>query len=77
MKEYSIERKCTIAILGKYGKIDIPKTGDDEPVVILRAQDRLSKGMIEIYKVITSQHGSHLEDGLDQAARICKQTLLV
>ena len=30
------------------------------------AQDRLAEGTIQIYKVITSQHGSHLEDGLDQ-----------
>lgn len=55
-----------MAISGKYGKVDIPKIGEDEPVFILRAQDRLAEGTIQIYKVITSQHGSHLEDGLDQ-----------
>ena len=55
-----------MALSGKYGKISIPKIGDDEPVFILRAQDRLAEGMIEIYKVITSQHGSHLGEDLDQ-----------
>ena len=55
-----------MAISGKYGKVDIPKIGEDEPVFILRAQDRLAEGTIQIYKVIASKHGSHLEDGLDQ-----------
>jgi len=40
-----------MAISGKYGKLDIPKIGKDEPVFILRAQDRLAQGMVEIYKV--------------------------
>ena len=55
-----------MALSGKYGKIAIPKIGDDEPVFILRAQDRLAEGVIEIYKVITSQHGPHLGEDLDQ-----------
>jgi hypothetical protein len=61
-----VERRYTMAISGKYGKMDIPKIGGDEPVFILRAQDRLAQGIIEIYKLITSQHGSHLKDGLDK-----------
>ena len=64
--EYRVERRPIMAISGKYGQIDIPKIGEDEPVFILRAQDRVAQGMIEIYKVITSQHGSHLENGLDK-----------
>jgi hypothetical protein len=64
--EHRVERRLTMAISGKYGQIDIPKIGEDEPVFILRAQDRLAQGIIEIYKVITSQHGSHLKDGLDK-----------
>ena len=55
-----------MALSGKYGQIDIPKIGEDEPVFILRAQDRLAEGIIEIYKVLTSQHGAHLKDGLDK-----------
>lgn len=56
-----------MAISGKYGKIDIQKIGEDEPVFILRAQDRLADGVIEIYKVITSMHGgSALGEELDK-----------
>ena len=55
-----------MAISGKYGKIDIRKIGEDEPVFILRAQDRLADGIIEIYKVITSMHGSTLGEELDK-----------
>ncbi|HYA03255.1 MAG TPA: hypothetical protein VEI04_09080 [Syntrophobacteria bacterium] len=55
-----------MAVSGKYGKISIPKIGDDEPVFILRAQDRLAEGMVEIYKVIASFHDSPLVKQLDK-----------
>ena len=55
-----------MAISGKYGKMDIHKIGEDEPVFILRAQDMLAEGIIEIYKVITSMHGSALGEKLDK-----------
>jgi hypothetical protein len=55
-----------MAVSGKYGNIAIPKIGDDEPVFILRAQDRLAQGMIEIYKVIAGLHDSPLTDELDK-----------
>ena len=55
-----------MAISGKYGKIDIQSIGEDEPVFILRAQDRLADGVIEIYKVITTMHGSALAEELDK-----------
>lgn len=55
-----------MAISGKYGKIDIQGISADEPVFILRAQDRLADGIIEIYKVITSMHGSALAEELDK-----------
>jgi len=55
-----------MALSGKYGKIDIPNIGDDEPVFILRAQDRLAQGMVEIYKVIADLHDSPLVDGLSK-----------
>ena len=32
-----------MAVSGKYGKLDIPKIGEDEPVFILRAQDKLAE----------------------------------
>ena len=37
-----------MAISGKYGKLDIPRIGKDEPVFILRAQDKLAEMAIEI-----------------------------
>jgi hypothetical protein len=55
-----------MAISGKYGNIDIPRIGSEEPVFILRAQDRLAKGMIEIYKVIVGIHDSPMTADLDK-----------
>ena len=31
-----------MAISGKYGRVNIPEIGADEPVFILRAQDKLA-----------------------------------
>ena len=55
-----------MAISGKYGKLDIPKIGADEPVFILRAQDRLAQGMVEIYKVLVESHESAFGKKLDE-----------
>jgi hypothetical protein len=55
-----------MAVSGKYGKIDIPNIGDEEPVFILRAQDRLAQGLIEIYKVLVDSHGSANAEQLDE-----------
>jgi hypothetical protein len=54
-----------MAISGKYGKLDIPKIGEDEPVFILRAQDALATGMVEIYRVLVASHGSPMAAALD------------
>jgi hypothetical protein len=53
-----------MAISGKYGKLNIPKIGEDEPVFILRAQDALATGMVEIYRVLVASHGSPMADAL-------------
>ena len=55
-----------MAISGKYGEIDIPTIGEEEPVFILRAQDRLAQGVVEIYKVLVNSHGSPLAEQLDE-----------
>lgn len=55
-----------MALSGKYGKIDIPKIGGDEPVFILRAQDKLAKFAIEMYRVIAASHGSPVADTIDK-----------
>lgn len=55
-----------MAISGKYGKISIPKIGAEEPVFILRAQDRLAEAMIEIYRIMVASHDSPLARELDK-----------
>lgn len=53
-----------MAISGKYGKVDVPKIGADEPVFILRAQDKLAEAMIEIYRTIVAAHDSPMAGDL-------------
>ncbi len=55
-----------MAISGKYGKLDIPKVGADEPVFILRARDRLAEGLIEIYRILVASHGGKMVGKLDE-----------
>jgi hypothetical protein len=55
-----------MAVSGKYGKLEIPGIGKDEPVFILRAQDRLAQGVVEIYKVLVASHESALAKQLDR-----------
>jgi hypothetical protein len=47
-----------VAISNKYGNINIPKIGDNEPVFILRAQDELAEHAIEMYRTLAASHGS-------------------
>lgn len=37
-----------MALSGKYGKLNIPRVGEEEPVFILRAQDRLAEFAMEM-----------------------------
>ena len=53
-----------MAISGKYGKIDIPKIGKDEPVFILRAQDQLAAAAVELYCILANSHGVPVVDKL-------------
>jgi hypothetical protein len=55
-----------MAISGKYGKLDIPKIGADEPVFILRAQDNLAAPAIEMYRLLAASHGRPLANSLDK-----------
>ena len=54
-----------MAVSTKYGKVDIPKIGIDEPVFILRAQDKLAEATIGMYRILATSHGSKLVDSLD------------
>jgi hypothetical protein len=54
-----------MAISKKYGKITIGKIGDEEPVFILRAQDKLAEPAIRMYKVLAASHGLSLANDLE------------
>ena len=47
-----------MAVSGKYGKLRIPKVGDEEPVFILRAQDKLAEAAIAMYQALAASHRS-------------------
>jgi len=55
-----------MAISGKYGKLSIPKIGEEEPVFILRAQDTLAQRTIEIYKILAASHNSPMANDLQK-----------
>jgi hypothetical protein len=55
-----------MAVSEKYGKVDISKVGDDEPVFILRAQDKLAGPASALYQILTGSHGSSLAGTLDK-----------
>jgi hypothetical protein len=61
-----IIREVIMAITGKYGRIDIPKIGADEPIFILRAQDSLAEPTIEMYMALTRSHGIPMADSLQE-----------
>jgi hypothetical protein len=42
----------------KYGNLEIPKIGADEPVFILRAQDQLAETAIAMYRDLAASHGA-------------------
>ncbi|MDP2730960.1 MAG: hypothetical protein Q8O55_10850 [Dehalococcoidales bacterium] len=55
-----------MAVSTKYGKVDIPKIGSDEPVFILRAQDKLAETAIGMYRLLAASHNSKLANSLDK-----------
>jgi len=55
-----------MALSGKYGQLDIPRIGKDEPVFILRAQDKLAEPAIEMYRLLAASHGAKVVDALQK-----------
>ena len=55
-----------MAVSTKYGKLSIPKVGDDEPVFILRAQDKLAESAIAMYQALASSHGASVAEDINQ-----------
>jgi hypothetical protein len=55
-----------MAISGKYGKITIPKIGENEPIFILRAQDKLAEAAIGMYHLLAASHGAAAGKGVQE-----------
>jgi hypothetical protein len=55
-----------MAVSGKYGRLNIPRIGEDEPVFILRAQDKLAGPAIEMYRLLAASHGARLAGELEK-----------
>ncbi len=62
-----------MAISGKYGNLSIPKVGADEPVFILRAQDKLAETAIEMYRALAASHGRPLANSLQKEIEAFKR----
>lgn len=62
-----------MALSSKYGKVDIPKIGADEPVFILRAQDKLAEATLEMYRVLAASHGLPLAGALQKEIESFRQ----
>ena len=55
-----------MAYSSKYGKVNIPHVGEDEPVFILRAQDKLAEQSIENYKSLAAKNHSKIVETIDK-----------
>jgi hypothetical protein len=62
-----------MALSGKYGKLDIPRIGEEEPVFILRAQDKLAAPTIEMYRLLAVSHGRRLADAVQKEVERFRQ----
>ena len=62
-----------MAISGKYGNLDIPKIGADEPIFILRAQDKLALSTIEVYKMFLASHNSPLAEKVSEQIKVFQE----
>jgi hypothetical protein len=55
-----------MAVSSKYGKVNISRIGENEPVFILRAQDELAESAIRMYKDLAASHESKIAKSLDK-----------
>ncbi len=62
-----------MALSGKYGRLDIPRIGEEEPVFILRAQDKLAEPTIEMYRLLVASHGCQIAEGLQKEIESFRQ----
>jgi hypothetical protein len=62
-----------MALSGKYGKLHIPRIGEEEPVFILRAQYRLAQPAIQMYRLLALSHGCPLAEELQNEVERFRQ----
>jgi len=62
-----------MALSGKYGRLDIPRIGEKEPIFILRAQDKLAEPTIEMYRLLAASHGCQLAEALHKEIESFRQ----
>lgn len=62
-----------MAISGKYGRLSIPKISEEEPVFILRAQDKLAEPAIEMYRALATSHNRPLANSLQKEIEAFKK----
>jgi hypothetical protein len=62
-----------MAVSGKYGNVSIPNVGNDEPVFILRAQDRLALAAIEMYKLLAETNEAGIVSDLEKQIDALRQ----
>lgn len=55
-----------MALSGKYGKLNVPRIGDEEPIFILRAQDKLAETTIEMYRLLAASHGCQIAEAVQK-----------
>ena len=55
-----------MAVSTKYGKLNIPRVADDEPVFILRAQDKLAESAIAMYQALAASHQASVANDMQK-----------
>jgi hypothetical protein len=58
-----------MALSGKYGRLSIPRIGEDEPVFILRARDMLAETAVQMYQLLAASHACPLSKDLDREVK--------
>jgi hypothetical protein len=62
-----------MALSGKYGKLNVPRIGEEEPVFILRAQDKLAEPAIEMYRLLAASNGCQIADAVQKEVERFRQ----
>jgi len=55
-----------MALSEKYGRVKVPGLEEDEPVFIIRAQDKLGEPAIQMYRLLAEAHGCTVGKGIEK-----------